>query len=160
MEEWKNIKGYEGLYQVSNTGKVRRIFKRKTKELKLVEDKDGYFYVKLSKESMIKHFRINRLVLLTFNPIKNPSSKQVNHIDGNKKNNNLQNLEWCTQKENLSHALQNNLINSRKVKCIETDIIYYSLREAGRKTNSNFRKISECCQGLRNKTNNYHWEYV
>jgi hypothetical protein len=158
-EIWKDIPEYENLYQISNYGNIRRIFKKGIKKLKPSEDKDGYYYVKLCKNNKQKHKRVNRLVMITFNNISNCENMQVNHIDGNKHNNSISNLEWCSQLQNLEHAFKNNLIITRKVICLETKEVYKSIREAGRKTNSNFRRIVECCQGKRKSTNNLHWEY-
>ena len=159
-EKWKDIPNYEGIYYVSSFGNVKRKYKNgNIKLLKLQEDKDGYYYVILSLNNVKVHKRINRLVLEAFDNSGNRDNLQVNHKDGNKTNNKLENLEWATQKENLQHAFKNNLIKTKKVKCLDTGKVYNSIREAGRKTNSNFRKISECCLGKRKKTNNLTWEY-
>lgn len=158
-EIWKDIPNYEGIYQISNYGNIQRLNKKGKKKLKFYEDKDGYYYVNLCKENKSTHKKIHRLVMITFKNIKDNKNMQVNHIDGNKHNNLISNLEWCSQSQNIEHAIKNNLIKTRKVICIETKEIFQSIREAGRKTNSNFRKIAECCQGKRKKTNNLHWQY-
>lgn len=108
MEEiWKDIKDFEGLYQISNFGKVKN--SRTNRILKNKKDKDGYLYVILSKKSKIKALKIHRLVGIAF--ISNIKNKpQINHIDGDKTNNNINNLEWCTHEENMKHAWENNLI--------------------------------------------------
>jgi len=110
MEIWKNVKGYEGYYQVSNKGRVRSIDRvipdgRKYKGCirVLCNDKDGYPYVVLAKNGKNKTLKIHRLVATTFIP--NPQNKYaINHIDGNKENNSVENLEWVTQSENELHA--------------------------------------------------------
>lgn len=120
MEEiWKDIEGYEGLYQVSNFGRVKSLniikfnqfssYKHKGRVLKLQLNKQtGYMYVNLSKLKSYKTTSIHRLVAKAFIP--NPENKsQVNHKDGNKFNNYVENLEWCTQIENSFHAYQNGL---------------------------------------------------
>lgn len=102
-EIWKCIKGYESLYQVSNRGKIWSIAKQKYRRLTL--SKDGYLSVILTKNTKIRGFRVHRLVADAFlpNPKKYPL---VNHLDADKKNNNLGNLQWCTQKMNVAHAVK------------------------------------------------------
>ena len=102
-EIWLDIQGYEGLYQVSNLGKVRN---KKGKVLKPYSTK-GYQRVSLYNKGR-RCFLVHRLVALVFIP--NPNNKpDVNHINGCKTDNNVSNLEWVTQSENMSHAHQNNL---------------------------------------------------
>ena len=128
MEEiWKPIKGYEGLYEVSNLGNIKSV-KRKAKNrgkgkriireriLKPSMDRsNGYYQIKLSKNGKLKTFKIHKLVIEHF---LNKISKGlvVNHIDGNKLNNNINNLEICTQKDNIRHAIDNNLIDIKFLK--------------------------------------------
>ena len=103
---WKDIEGYEGLYQVSNDGKVRSLNYRQTgqkKKMKLLKNSRGYMRVDLCKNGKVKTFKVHRLVAQTFIP--NPQNKpQVNHIDENKANNCMWNLEWTTAKENINHG--------------------------------------------------------
>lgn len=128
MEEiWKPIKDYEGLYEVSNLGNIKSV-KRKAKNrgkgkriireriLKPSMDRpNGYYQIKLSKNGKLKTFKIHKLVIEHF---LNKISKGlvVNHIDGNKLNNNINNLEICTQKDNIRHAIDNNLIDIKFLK--------------------------------------------
>lgn len=100
-EVWKDIEGYEGLYQISNLGRVKRVATGKV--LKGGKDKDGYLMVKLYKNNIRSNKKIHRLVAEAFIP--NPENKpQVNHADENKTNNSLDNLEWMTAKENINHG--------------------------------------------------------
>lgn len=109
MEEiWKKIKDYN--YEVSNYGRVRRI--ETNRVLKTFYDKDKYVMVSLCKKSKCKRFRLHRLVALAFIP--NPNKlPQVNHIDENKDNNNVNNLEWCNNKYNSNYGNRNRLISKR-----------------------------------------------
>lgn len=115
MEEiWKDIKGYERLYQVSNTGKVKRLKgSTRTKRDRILTNKtksNGYKFVCLSAKSSLKYLHVHRLVAVAFIPnLKNKLF--VNHIDCDKSNNKVTNLEWVTAKENSSHARKNVVFN-------------------------------------------------
>lgn len=108
---WKDVMEFNGLYEISNTGLVKSNHKRKSKLLKLVEDTDGYLFVCLRKNNKNHNRRVHRLVAEHF--LRSPSNDgQVNHIDGNKKNNSAKNLEWVTPAENTAHAITNGLSSS------------------------------------------------
>ena len=110
-EEWRDIEGYEDWYEISNLGRVRSIDNRKI--LKTNFSKDGYERVTITKDKITRNMSIHRLVAKAFipNPYKLP---QVNHIDGDKTNNNVDNLEWCTNQENHNHKMKNGLNVSLK----------------------------------------------
>lgn len=102
-EEWRDIKGYENVYQVSNLGRVRSLHYGRTRILAQAENIDGYLVVNLCVNMNKKSLRVHRLVSGAF--IANPQNKpQVNHIDENKKNNHIKNLEWATEKENSTYG--------------------------------------------------------
>jgi hypothetical protein len=108
MEIWKDIKDYEGLYQVSNLGKVKSLKFGKEKILKPGKSKKGYLAVVLCDNTIRKTFKVHRLIALTF--IDNLHNKpQINHINGIKLDNRVDNLEWCTNGENGKHAFDNGL---------------------------------------------------
>ena len=104
MEIYKDIKGYEGRYQITSWGRVFNVDTQKFIKLEM-HDK-GYLRVDLyDKSGKRKHHKVHRLVAKAFIP--NPEGKpQVNHLDGNNQNNSITNLEWCTDKENKEHAKQ------------------------------------------------------
>ena len=189
MEEiWKDIEGYEGLYQVSNLGRVKslkRIQKfyhnRSDKILNLTKCGAGYFKIILSKNGVNKNHMIHRLVAQAF--ILNPENKPtVNHKDGNKHNNCVDNLEWATYSENIQHAYNLGLNygsdklkgRARKLSKASKAVFqidrdknkilneYYSLREAERQTGIKAQSICNCCNNKKGcKTaGGYIWYYV
>lgn len=111
-EIWKDIPGYENLYQVSNLGRVRsldRVVKNhlyKGKIMTPVDNSNGYLTVKLSKNHKYKRFYIHILVAMVFLNFDNSSSLEINHIDHNKYNNIVDNLEIVTHKDNLRKAVE------------------------------------------------------
>lgn len=133
-ENWKDIKGYEGLYQVSNLGRLRtlqryNISKKKheknCKILKLSEHRQGYKTTTLSKDGKRKTYLVHRLVAETF--IRNEKSKpEVNHMDADKTNNCVSNLEWVTAKENSMHATSLGIKDTKKaVEKIKRKVFFY-----------------------------------
>lgn len=118
-EEWKDIIEYEGLYQISNLGRLKRFYKNGNfRIIKPLKDSIGYMMYGLSKNSKFKQFKIHRLVAIYFIPNLN-NYPEVNHIDGNKDNYSIDNLEWCTRSQNMKHAHSLGLIFVNKA----TDII-------------------------------------
>ena len=133
-----SIKGYEGMYSVSSDGKVYS--DRNNLELKQSVGSTGYYRVNLNNKDGGKTFKVHRLVALHF--IDNPNNfKVVNHKDGNKLNNNIDNLEWCSYAHNNIHARQLGLCvnpkgidskHCKKIKRMDTGEVFYSLQEAAR----------------------------
>lgn len=135
-EKWKDIKGYEGLYQVSDLGRVRsldredRLGRFKLGKIKAPCDNGrGYLCVNLKKDSKQKNKSVHRLVAEAFLP--NPDNlPEINHKDGNKANNQVSNLEWCTRSENAKHAFKTGLnkqlkgVNNPQAKLTEADIAF------------------------------------
>jgi hypothetical protein len=123
--------------------------------------KSGYYLVKL----LQKAYRVHRLVALAF--IDNPRNLPfINHKDGNKENNCVDNLEWCTQRENVHHALRTGLHHNPEVPvrgtCLETgkSLIFVSQSQAQEKTKAFQANISKCLQGIRKSAGGFVWEYV
>ena len=122
QEIWKDVKGYEGLYQVSNLGQVKRLGndrQMREKTLKGNKVKSGYMQVVLCKKGKSKPLYVHRLVAIAFIP--NPNNhKEINHIDEIKTNNNFENLEWCNHKYNCNYGTRNirrkKTINARTYK--------------------------------------------
>lgn len=106
-EEWRPVRGYEGLYEVSNIGRIKSL--RNNIVLKQLDSGNGYFKVLFSKCGKVRSFWVHRLVASAFVP--NPNDLPVvDHLDGNKRNNNAENLDWCTSGDNSRRAWNNGLI--------------------------------------------------
>jgi len=150
-EVWLPIKGFEGKLEISNMGRIRSVErmvafgsqKRKVYQTiyKLKDDKDGYKMVSTS----VKNIKVHRAVAEAFIP--NPENKpQVNHIDGNKANNMVDNLEWATQEENMCHASRNRL--TKHVSVIRDDgEEYHTVTEAAKANGVSVACISEVING-------------
>ena len=155
----KAIKGYEN-YFISNNGIVINTKTNKIKEQFL--DNKGYPYVTLYKDNKEKTIKVHRLVADAF--IDNPKNKpEVNHINGIKTDNRVENLEWCTAKENSLHkTVVLGKGNIKPVRCVETGIIYPSGLEASRQLKISSGAISKSCKdNSKNlKAGGYHWEYL
>lgn len=189
MEEiWKWIDGYEDMYQVSSLGRVQSVDRFvycevspnklqhiSGKVLKIREDKKGYSTVYLSKNGKQKVGKIHRLVAQAFIP-NLLNLPQVNHKDGCKSNNRVDNLEWCTNSDNQKHAWQNGLQPSyeesngrgRPAKPVAMlnlktkDVLrtFDTLASAGRETGINQYNIRSVCLGLRNHAGGYDWKFI
>lgn len=172
-EEFRPIKNYEGLYEVSNYGRVKSLGKNKgwckslEKIMKISFDKDGYCRITLCKSNKYYNFGIHRLVAKTFLPNFN-NYKEVNHIDMNKTNNVVSNLEWCNQNYNLHYGNRNEKIS----KALSKPIIQYtkdnekikefeSINQASKELKLSTTHISQCCRNIKyHKTcGGYIWKY-
>ena len=146
MEIWKNIKEHPD-YEVSNLGRVKSL--KSNIIMNQYKSQSGYLNVYLYNSGKRKGFRVHRLVAQEF-LVKHSDNLEVNHIDNNKENNCVQNLEWCTRSENIKHSFDNGhrennikkLIesNSKVVIDLTTGIFYDSMSDACRKTNSNLKR--------------------
>lgn len=168
-EIWKDIKGYEGLYQASNLGNI----KSKNRILKQIKRKDGYYFVNLSKNSKVKPTKVHRIIAETFIENKN-NYNIINHKDNNKENNCVENLEWCTQSHNIKEAYKCGarkpirLIGKNNPK--SKGVIQYDLynnyikkwdciKEASKKLKIKDSNISLVCKGKRKYVGGYIWKY-
>ena len=189
QEIWKDIKGYEGLYQISNLGNLISI-KHNTIKPIIVSKNQKYLRNNLWKDGKYKTFSIHRLVAEAFLP--NPNNfTVVNHKDGNKLNNRVDNLEWCTQSYNVKESyrlglqkiltppMKEDYVPWNKGKKMSTDYIQknYPLKKVNQYSlNNDFIKcwgsisqaekelgithISSCCRGKRKSAGNYIWRYA
>lgn len=184
-EIWKDIPGYEGLYQISNYGSVKsldRYVKHYKGGSKLIKGKNiapkidkGYLRIKLCKLGEKKYYTVHRLVALTF--INNPNNLPViNHIDGDKLNNHISNLEWCTISDNTQHAYDTGLCDEGKaklseyhkkpVRCTTTGKEFSSIQEAAKYYHiNNSCTITKCCKGKTQSAGKLNgkklvWEYI
>lgn len=165
MEIWKNIEFFEQ-YSVSSFGNVRNNITGKI--LKPRKHTNGYVRVILCKNKKHYDYYIHRLVAQAFIP--NPNNlPEVNHIDENKSNNFVENLEWCdriyqvhygTCKERMIETQRISSKQSKPIRCIETGIIYISLHHAERETGISYTSICHALNGRQNTAGGYHWEYV
>lgn len=143
-EIWKDVKGYEGLYKVSNLGRVKKPMGSYDIIMKPFIDSHGYWVATLSKNDKANNYMVHRLVADAFIPNSDPEHKiQVNHIDGDKQNAKVENLEWVTPSENIQHAIRTGLFKispytrqrskestSIPVYCKELDVTFSSISEA------------------------------
>ena len=165
-EEFRDIKGYEELYQVSNYGRIKAKEKKNgwclncERIMKTHLDKDNYYRITLCKKGKNKVCGIHRLVAQAFLPNLD-KLPEVNHIDTNKINNKVNNLEWCSQDYNLHYADRNEKIS----KALSIPIIQFtkdnikikefeSINQAARELKLSSAHISECCRNLK-----YHKTY-
>lgn len=173
MEIWKDIQGYEGRYQISNYGRVKSLHYHKEHReaiLALKKTRRGYWIIGLWNGVKKKFFSVHRLVAMAFIPPYN--GEQVNHVDADKTNNHVENLEWCTAKENTLHAIKLGLFcdsskklaeaNMARRKAVEATNIdtgetmrFVSLREAARTLKIDRKDIYRHLKGLSKRVKRY-----
>ena len=175
-EKWKDIAGYDGLYQVSDKGNVRSHKRTPGMILKQSPTNCGYMKVQLYKNAKGKMHYVHRLVAQAFLP--NPQGKsEINHIDGNKTNNALSNLEWSSRSENQLHAIDHGLrepspmtgrfgaLNHNSRAIIQKDMNgqfiaqWDSIASAARSISCSPSLISNCLCGRKKTAKGFLWEY-
>lgn len=177
MEVWRDIPGLEGVYQVSSIGNVKRIKTRSGKEcdrpLKYWVLHSGYALYTLTYNGKRIRTCAHRLVALAFIP--NPDNKPyVNHKDGNKLNNSVENLEWVTASENTVHAIKTGLISERDIteriaknqhkvwrKVKRGDgVIFPNVKAAAESVGAKPQNVGGVCRGIKKTCRGYTWEYI
>ena len=168
-EYWKPVVGYEGLYEVSNFGRVKSLKFGKEKILKPVTNTFGYLQVTLCKNNKKKLVTVHRLVAEAFLP--NPHNYScVNHKDENKQNNNVSNLEWCSAQYNNTYGTRIERVAEKTTngKCSKPVLQYTLDGEFVREWPStmeccrngyNYGHVAECCRGERKTHKGFIWEY-
>jgi hypothetical protein len=131
-ELWRNIDGYKGLYQISSMGNIRSFKYNKPRILKARMNSKGYNYVNLCINGKFKSICNHRLVAKYFLDKNKFNKYEVNHIDGNKNNNSLENLEYVTRLENMKHALKNKLLKNLKIDFTKADEIRYKYKNGSK----------------------------
>lgn len=167
-EIWKDIKNYEGLYQVSNLGRIRSFYnyKRNGNNILTPQIKRGYYQVGLRKDKKRKWYQLHRLIATAFIP--NPKNlPQVNHKDENKTNNSIDNLEWCTVSYNNCYGTRLKRVKEKTSRAVlQYDLKgnfikeYNSLSEASVCCNiKSPGNITECCKGKYKQAGGFIWKY-
>ena len=183
-EVWKDIKGFEGLYAISNKGNVKSL---KSGKILKPYDNDGYYRITLNKGGKSKRFLVHVLVVIHFIGDKPFKNAQINHKDLNKHNNCVTNLEWVTPSDNVKHAIKNIKGRAERLKAdmrkigkkyghlgieaskkpvvqIDKDTgkiiaVYESAREAYKQTGVNYKGISSCCNEKKKTYGGYKWAF-
>ena len=165
IEVWKDVFGYEGLYQVSNIGRVKSLKYGKERILKPLKDGGGYIFVHLCKNGERKMYKIHRLVAFTF--LTNPQNlSDVNHKDEDKTNNSVQNLEFCDKKYNCNFGTRNQRIaekHSKPVLQFTKSGEFVREWKSGMDVQKNLgytqTNISACCLGKYKSAYGFVWKY-
>ena len=175
IEIWKPIKGYEDRYMVSTKGRIKSIERvvigkdgisrrvnEKIKEPTL--SPIGYYVVSLWKGNSSRLEYVHRLIATAF--IKNPNNyPHINHKDGNKRNNSLENLEWCTHEQNLRHAREHGLFKSRNIAAVDPITfkvikVYWNAAIAAKETGASRNVICRCCRENHGKSGGIIWRFL
>ena len=170
MEHWREIAGYEELYEVSDKGRVKSLGNNKSRKEKILKPQkrtDGYLQVGLHKDGHVKMLKVHRLVAEAF--IQNPQGLEtVNHKDEVKTNNVASNLEWMTQGDNVNYGTRNKRAGealSKQVQMLDKQTgellaTFPSINEAWIVTGIYHSNISKCCIGKRKSAGGYIWRYL
>jgi len=167
-EIWRDIEGYEGLYQVSSEGRVKSLKRKRRKNERILKPSSdrGYLYVDLCAGGKRKRHKVHRLVCKAFH--ENPENKpEVNHINEKASDNRACNLEWCTRKENCNHGTRTERSAKTQSKPVgqytrdgELIKIWPSVRGTERKTGFSHCYISQAANGKCKQAYGFIWKYV
>lgn len=164
-EEWKLIDGFTGYY-VSNLGRIKS-YKRDKENGCIIQprlSKKGYYFVFIYDDNnKRKCVQVHRAVLKTFNPVENMDQLEVNHKDEIKTNNCLSNLEWVTHIENVRYGTGAKRAvepQKMKIKCLENDVIYNSMKEISEALDISYGSVSKCCSGKQKTTHGFTFEVI
>lgn len=174
-EIWKPVVGWEGLYEVSNFGNVKSLDRFvhvnkylkfcKGQLLKIYNHKTGYAMVTLRNSGIQKISKVHQLVMNAFNPNNSKEKLEINHIDGNPMNNKLDNLEWCTHKENLQHASKHRLLSTYKpINQYDLNGIFIkrwdSMKEAREFYHFGINSLNRACKSKSGIHKGFIWRYA
>lgn len=168
-EIWKDIEGFEGIYKISNLGRVKslaRVVQRKNNSVFRMDEHlvrpcecaNGYLSVTLYKDGQHYALKIHRLVCQAFHGRPLGERNEVNHIDGDKANNVADNLEWCTHSENQKHSVRVLGHNMQPVICVETGEKYHCMSDASMAVGLSSDGVSDVIRGRRKTAGGYHWK--
>lgn len=179
-EQWYSIKDYEGIYEISNLGRVKVLYrewysgmnncivKKKPEHIILQRLRKGYYSVVLSKSGSQTTYSVHRLLALSC--IKNPENKpEINHKNGIKTDNSIENLEWCTGSENQIHAIQMGLkvsqkrgehSQARKIKCDTLDMIFDCIKDCADTLNVDKTNIWKVCNNYLTHAKGFSFRYI
>lgn len=173
-EIWEPISGYEGLYEVSNLGRVKSLGKllyninKNTYNFYAYErilrpsTNKGYLQVNLSKNGILKCFRVHKLVAMAYIP--NPNNYlQINHKNEIRNDNRAENLEWCNSKYNNNYGNRNTKLSKRVAQYTKDNVFvneFKSCIEVEKQLGFSNAHISKCCLGKRKSAYGYHWKYI
>lgn len=170
QETWKTIQGYEGLYEVSDLGRVRSLVDKNGRSRELIlkpgNNGKGYLQVNLFKNGVIKKHKVHRLVALTFVEGRDLFKNEVNHINENPSDNRAVNLEWCDRKYNNNHGTHNQRVaEAKSIPVVQLTLDYKFVAKwpsgmEAERGGFDQSSINSCCKHKYSKTAGYRWLYL